>query len=179
MFTNVISNNYNMKTITIICILLLSSLIACEKNESRWEMSPCEFTSEEQLIGLRTPYSFKILDSKTFENLVDTIKEGAIHPKSVKLYNDKLDEINPQPSFWVDNEWVLNNYPPYIDIPFNDDNALLELNKKIFYLTTRNNDTDTIEVYFEKCLVKEVFFNNLDTKRPSSVPTSASFYFKK
>ena len=168
-----------MKISTIAYIILLSSLIACEKHKSLWELSPCEFPSEETLIGLRVPFSFKILDSKTFGNLVDTIKENAIFPYSIILYNDQWNEIDPKPKFGVEDGWIFENLPPYIDVPFNDDDALLELNIKTFYLGIGMNDIDTIEVHFEKCLVKEVFFNKIDTKRPSIVPTSASFYFKK
>jgi hypothetical protein len=143
------------------------------------EISPCNILTEEELVGLRVPFSFKILDSKTYENLVDTFKESKIHPDSVKLFNHIWHEIDPEAKFGIEEGWIFENLPPYIDVPFNDDNALLELSIKIFYLDVGKNDIDTIEVHFEKCVVKEVFFNQIDTKRPSTVPTSASFYFKK
>jgi hypothetical protein len=171
-----------MKIEMIICILLLSSLIACEKNESRWEMSPCNFPSEEAFNDLRTGYSFKIIDAITFVNLVDTIN-ASIHPDSVRLFDDHFKEIEIS-SYDLNqyrDEYIFGDFYPYESVPLNDDKALLELDTNTYYLSTSYNDIDTIVASFEQCLLKEFTFNNQSIFRPSgeNSKNGASLYFKK
>ena len=113
--------------------------------------------------------------------MVDTLKGSVIHPDSVKLFNDKWVEINPEPRFRHDEEWVFDNLPPYFDVPFNDNDALLDLDQKTLYLQINQDDIDTIEIHYEKCLVIEALFNQENTKRPQDDKSEVgvSFYFKK
>jgi hypothetical protein len=160
-------------------VSLIIFLHACDPNSHKASDHPCNFPDAETENSLRSPFSFKILDLNTFENIVDTTANALIHPDSVKLYNADWLEIDPEPRFRFDGEWIFDNFPPYLDVPVNDPEALLELDRKTFYLMTSFDDVDTVDVFFNSCLVTEVSFNKTSTERPESVPTSASFYFKK
>jgi hypothetical protein len=156
--------------------------VSCEKHKSLWEISPCEFTSDDELATLRESLSFKIIDATTFKNLVGTINVP-IHPDSVKLFDFNLDELlisKNGPSFYR-NEWTFGRFFPYTGVPYNDDKALLELEEKRFYLSTSYDDFDTIRVLFEKCRLSSVLFNNKSAYRPENDKSqvSASLYFKK
>jgi len=157
-----------MKISTIAYIVLLSSLVACEKNKSLWEISPCGFTSDDELATLRESRSFKIIDSKTFKNIVDTVNVP-IHPDSVRLFDYEMNLITleiREPKF-SKKEWEFSFFP-YSGVPYNDDNALLDLNEKIFYLATSVNDLDTITEVFEKCRLVKVLFNDSNAERPQN-----------
>ena len=140
---------------------------------------PCNFPDAQTENDLRSPFSFKILDAVTFVNIVGTTETFPIHPNDVKLYDSKWKEIDPKPRLRFDGEWIFDNFTPYIDVPFNNPQALLDLENRKFYLQVSPEDVDTIVVHFNSCLVKEVMFNDLSTERPPIVPTSASFYFLK
>ncbi|MFT4537165.1 MAG: hypothetical protein ACI9P5_004546 [Saprospiraceae bacterium] len=171
-----------MKTSTILLILLITSLVSCEKHKSLWEISPCEFTSDEEAATLRESRSFKIIDATTFENLVDNVN-APIHPDSVRLFDSNLDELlisKNEPNFYR-NEWTFGRFFPYTGVPYNDDKALLELEERVFYLSTSYDNIDTIVVLFEKCRIKSALFNSTNTLRPKNDKSQigASFYFKK
>ena len=167
-----------MKIITLL-ISLLGILQGCDPNNHNPTDHPCNFPDAGTENGLRNAFSFKILDKVTFKNVVDTLENSRIHPDSVRLFDSDWNEIDPKPRFRFDNEWIFDNFPPYINVPFNNPQALLDLETLTFYLTTSNNDIDTIEVFFTSCLVAETYFNKLSAQRPENVQTSASFYFKK
>ncbi|HNP17544.1 MAG TPA: hypothetical protein PKL31_03835 [Fulvivirga sp.] len=140
---------------------------------------PCNFPDSETYANLREPFSFKILDSKQLTNIVDTTGIEKIHPDSVLLFTSDWIEINPKPRLRFDGEWIFDNFPPYINVPINDPQSLLDLDEQTFYLRTSSNDIDTILVNYQNCLVIEVEFNKKSTSKPSGIPSSAGFYFLK
>jgi len=158
---------------------LCISVSSCDPNHHRPTNHPCNFPDAETENDLRSPFSFKILDAISFENIVGTSINHKVNPDSVKIFDKNWVEIDPKPRFRFDNEWIFDNFPPYINIPFNDPQALLSLDEDTFFLSTVYDDVDTIKIIFNSCLVSEVFFNGIKADRPENVPTSASFYFKK
>jgi hypothetical protein len=162
----------------LISITWLTSLSNCDPTNHSPSDHPCNFPDIDTENNLRSPWSFKILKNGTFENMVGVTK-NLIHPDSVKLYDKNLIEIDPKPRLRFDNEWTFDNFPPYINVPFNDPKALLDLDEEVFYLKTNFEDIDTISVSFNSCLIMNVLFNGRLTERPASVNSSASFYFIK
>jgi hypothetical protein len=123
----------------------------------------------------------------TSANLIGTSKTARIHADSVVLMDENLKVIPPAYGkdkiyeYYIDG-YVFTNLAPYIDIPFNDPNALLNLKERTFYLRTAYNDFDTIKISFKQCLINPpILFNGFDSYQPDNDTSqgSASFYFKK
>jgi hypothetical protein len=167
-----------LTSIGVITILSIS-LTDCNSNYEGPSNHPCHFPDANTENDLRDPFSFKILDSLTFKNIVGVTPDFRIHPDSVKLYDYNGIELDPMPRLRFDNEWIFDNFPPYVNVSFNDPQSLLDLQKKTFYLKVNYYDVDTIEVLFKSCLVEKVLFDKRSTTQPQSIPSSASFYFRK
>ena len=173
-------NQTSFTVFPIFVIFIFASLFNCERDDHKASDHPCHFPDADTENNLREPFTFKIIDALDFHNLVGIDKASLIHPDSVRLFDDKGNEIDPQPRLRSsDQEWIFENLPPYKDVPFNDPQALLNLNLRIFYLKPTYNDTDTLVIHFNKCLVLSIDYNGLNSSQPEGVPTSAGFYFRK
>ncbi|HNT49314.1 MAG TPA: hypothetical protein PKK67_01910 [Cyclobacteriaceae bacterium] len=164
----------------IITVLLLSSFSGCDPNIHKPSDHPCNFPDLDAEINPRSPQWYKIIDKVTSVNLVDITTDAIIHRDSVVLYDDHFEEIPPSNRYFIDN-WVYTNLEPYKDVPFHDPQALLDLTERTFYLKTSYNDIDTIRIVYKQCLIHEIYFNGLDTRRPANDPHEGytTFYFKK
>jgi hypothetical protein len=172
------------KTLSIVylslSVLLISSLSGCDPNGHGPSDHPCNFPDAQTENDLRSPWTYKIIDKATSVHLVDTSADAIIHLDSVVLMDENLDEIEHRVRYLIDN-WTFENFTPYKDIPFNDPQALLDLKERTFYLRTSFDDLDTIQIYFQQCLVLKVLFNEQPTLRPDNENYNGgtSFYFKK
>lgn len=160
--------------------LIVCLFSSCDQNNHNASEHPCNFPDAETENNLTVPLSFKILDRLTLINLVDTTASAKIHIDSVHLYDEQFNEIPQEVEYWIDN-WTFKNFEPYIDVPLNDPQALLDLEERTFYLRTSIDDIDTINVYFEQCLLLKVLFNGQSTIQPQGEPYDgyASLYFLK
>ncbi len=169
-------------------VLLCSSLSNCDPNQHKPSNHPCNFPDVWTENFLRSPKPYKIIDKVTSENLVGTTKTSRIHADSVVLMDENFKVLPPAYGkdkiyeYYIDN-WIFTNLTPYIDVPFNDPDALLNLKERTFYLRTAYNDIDTIKIFFKQCLIKPpVSFNSsTDTTEPINKRYSgyATFYFRK
>lgn len=159
-------------------LLVVFSFSSCDPHAP--SDHPCNFPDAETENNLRAALTFKIIDGETGLNLVDTTQDAVIHTDSVVLYDVNFDTIPRSYEYYIDN-WIFTNFYAYKDVPFNEPQALLELDERIFYLQTSNRDVDTIKVLFDQCLITEVLFNEKATSLPLNHPYSggSSFYFKK
>lgn len=144
---------------------------------------PCNFPDVQTENDLRVPWTYKIIDKVTSENLVDTTANAIIKADSVFLLDDNFQIIPPKYGYFLDN-WVFENFLPYYGMqgPWDDPDAYLNLEHRTFYLRTSYNDIDTIDIYFEQCLVNHpVLFNGLTTEQPDNhtYDGGTSLYFKK
>jgi hypothetical protein len=161
-------------------VLLISSFSSCDPNSHGPSDHPCNFPDADTENELRSPWSYKIIDKITSVNLVDTTSNSIIHLDSVKLMDENFVEIESAPFFYLDN-WTFENFTAYKDVPFNNPEALLSLDERTFYLRTSFEDLDTIQIYFEQCLVLRVLFNGQSTLQPDNefYNGTTSLYFKK
>jgi hypothetical protein len=168
-------------------VLLCCILSGCDPHKPLDH--PCNFPDAETQNNLRSPWTYKIIDKVTFENLVDTTKTAVIHADSVVLMDENLQRLpfgyNRQEAYryYIDN-WIFDNLFPYNGMPgsWDDPQAYLNLEHRTFYLRTAYNDLDTIDIYFEQCLINPpILFNGRTTEEPDNEPNEgyASFYFKK
>src|SRR5690606_6202147 len=84
---------------------LCISVSSCDPNHHRPTNHPCNFPDAETENDLRSPFSFKILDAISFENIVGTSINHKVNPDSVKIFDKNWVEIDPKPRFRFDNEW--------------------------------------------------------------------------
>ena len=183
--------NSTMKTNTIHIVsitgivLLCCMLSGCDRHQDH----PCNFPDVETENNLRSAWTYKIIDKVTSENLVDTTAGAIIQADSVILMDENFQKLPFEYSrehayrYLIDN-WIFDNLFPYNGMPgpWNDPEAYLNLEHRTFYLRTAYDDIDTIEIYFEQCLIKPpILFNGLSTDQPDNDPNEgyASFYFKK
>lgn len=175
-------SHYIPKLSLLFIVFLCTSLSNCDPNDHSASDHPCNFPDVETEIDLRSPWTYKIIDKKTSKNLVDTTDDALIHRDSVILFDENFEAIPPSYEYYLDN-WTFDNFLPYYDLPllFDDPDAYLNLEQRTFYLRTAYNDLDTIDIFFEQCLVKEVLFNGVDTHQPMNHPYDGgtSLYFKK
>jgi hypothetical protein len=172
---------------SVLAIIFCCSLSDCDPNPHKPSNHPCNFPDVWTENFLRDPKGYKIIDKLTSENLVGTTKTAKIHADSVTLMDENFKVIPPAYGedkiyeYYIDG-WVFNNLAPYIDVPFNDPDALLNLKERTFYLRTAYNDIDTIKISFKQCLINPpVLFNKLNTDKPDNDPSQGgtTFYFRK
>ena len=180
-----------MRTIRLLpsasAIIFCCSLSSCDPNNHKPTDHPCHFPDIWTENFLRDPKGYTIIDKITSQNIVGTTNKARIHPDSVVLMDVNFKVIPPGYGkdkiyeYYIDG-WIFSNLTPYIDVPFNDPDALLNLKERTFYLRTAYNDLDTIKISFKQCLIKPpVLFNNLNTDKPDNDPSQggAGFYFRK
>ena len=166
-------------------ILLCCMLSSCDRNQDH----PCNFPDDETQNDLRSPWTYKIIDKLTSENLVDTTRAAIIHADSVVLMDENLQKLPFAYSrecayeYYIDN-WIFDNFFPYNGMlgPWDDPEAYLNLQHRTFYLRTAYDDVDTIEIDFEQCLVNPpVLFNGQMTEQSinDSYDGGTSLYFRK
>jgi hypothetical protein len=174
----------NIKNTLLISIcFILASCIGCDPNHHRPTDHPCNFPDAQTENNLRAPWNYKIIDKTSSINLVDTTADAVIHADSVILMDENFNHIYSDYKYFIDN-WIFYNLVPYIDIPFGEPDeadVLLNLDERTFYLQTAYDDLDTIQVYFNQCLIEKVLFNGLSTEEPDNDPNVGvtSFYFRK
>jgi hypothetical protein len=182
-----------LKLFSAVAVVFLCSQSGCIRDIHGPSDHPCRFPDAYTENDLRSAWTYKIIDKATSENLVGTTKDAKIHADSVVLMDENFKAIpsyrdaNGQMArftyrYYIDN-WIFDNMYPYIDVPYNDPNALLNLKERTFYLRTAYNDIDTIKISFNQCLINPPlsFNGSMNTDEPKNERYSgyASFYFRK
>lgn len=167
--------------------LVANSISNCDPNQHKPSNHPCNFPDVQTENFLRDPKAYKIIDKATSQNIVGTTNTARVHPDSVVLMDENLKVLPPAfgkskiYEYYIDG-FVFTNLRPYVDVPFNDPDALLNLKERTFYLKTSFNDIDTIKISFKQCLINPpILFNGLDSFQPNNDISqgSVSFYFRK
>lgn len=167
---------YIVLGLIVLCILgAMLSITGCKKDYTH----PCNFPDEFTASTFRDRLSYKIIDESTLTNLVDTSKTASIHLDSVYLLTASLDTIPTKYDYYIDN-WAFQNFYAYYGVSV-DPQELLGLSHRVFYLRTSYDDLDTIDVYFNQCLIEKVLFNKKSTEVAFDEPYegSTSLYFRK
>ncbi len=179
-----------LHTISVTSILLMCCLLSnCDPNFHKPSNHPCNFPDVWTENNLRSPWTYKFIDKVTSANLVDTVVNSIINADSVILMDENFQKLpfqyNQQKAYrYLIDNWIFDNLFPYNGMPGPWDNphAYLNLEHRTFYLQTAYDDIDTIDIYFEKCLIMPpILFNGLNTDQPDNDLNEgyASFYFRK